>query len=288
MVHWVYVFKCKDDIYYVGETKRLYRRFWQHQDGCGGVNTQTYPPEKLVAIYPVHKLYKFLIHLDNIENNNFNTGYNIFFDRDGIFEYFDKEGKNHLFYNRWVENFITEKLMIDNQGNWENIRGGNYTRFNTNYSFPSNKYAKEIPNCYCRLPCDVKKNEQENYLYFRCAKKNMWAEMADNLDIEVELEPCNYYMKFTKDARYNAEYGRRKIKVKDSLYGSGWLKNIEYCEFCAGGCGKPYDDDYCVRYWGKAINLCFDCFTNDDIYTKLKEKYTDFPKGKCLLDLSKL
>jgi predicted GIY-YIG superfamily endonuclease len=48
---WVYILKCKDGYYYVGETTRLYRRFWEHFSGLGAINTTVYKPEKVVAIY---------------------------------------------------------------------------------------------------------------------------------------------------------------------------------------------------------------------------------------------
>ena len=50
-MRWVYILKCIDDYYYVGETKRLYRRFREHQEGFGGTNTSTYTPESIVSIY---------------------------------------------------------------------------------------------------------------------------------------------------------------------------------------------------------------------------------------------
>ena len=37
-MYWIYILKCEDDVYYVGQTSRLYRRFWEHQDGRGGLN----------------------------------------------------------------------------------------------------------------------------------------------------------------------------------------------------------------------------------------------------------
>jgi predicted GIY-YIG superfamily endonuclease len=288
MVHWIYILKCKNDVFYVGETMRLYRRFWEHQDGCGGLNTQTYTPETLVAIYQVHRLYKFIKHINNIKKNNFNTGYDIFFDRGGIYENFNIEDENEYFDHRWTENLITEKLMIDRRGKWKNIRGGNYTRFNVNYCFPTNNYVKEIPNCHCGLPCDIRKNEDENYLYFRCAKKNMWRSMTDNIDIDVEYEPCNFFMKYSKDLSYNIDYENRKIKIKELLKKSGWLRNLGFYEFCIGGCGKTYNSDYCIRYSGRGINLCLDCFLNDDIREKLKDDHPDFEKGKCLIDINNL
>ena len=73
--------------------------------------------------------------------------------------------------------------MINNKDNWRKIRGGKYTRFNVEYSHPNNKYIENLPICKCGLPCDIRKNEENNYLYFRCAKKNMWPEMKEEFDI---------------------------------------------------------------------------------------------------------
>ena len=59
-MYWIYILRCEDDIYYVGQTSRLYRRFWEHQDGKGGVNTSIYIPEEIVAIYKVSNILKFI------------------------------------------------------------------------------------------------------------------------------------------------------------------------------------------------------------------------------------
>ena len=49
-MRWIYILKCSEDyennIYYIGQTKRLYRRFWEHDGGKGGVNTSIYKPEE--------------------------------------------------------------------------------------------------------------------------------------------------------------------------------------------------------------------------------------------------
>ena len=52
-MEWVYVLKCYDDYYYVGETNHLYRRFWKHVEGIDGINTFIYTLENIVAIYKV-------------------------------------------------------------------------------------------------------------------------------------------------------------------------------------------------------------------------------------------
>lgn len=286
MVHWIYILKCEEDVFYVGETTRLFRRFWEHENGCGGVNTELYPPETIVAIYPVHRVYRFLCHNENVSTNNYNTGYNLFFNRGGSFEDFnvyddENDSSDHLL----TENFITEKLMIDNPIQWNHIRGGKYTRFEIEYCFPINPVVHDLPNCYCGFPCDVKKNEEGNYLYFRCAKKNMWEDLIEVF--EVEEEPCNFFIKYTKDHQYRIDCENRKKQIKQLIGQSDWLKQIKggQFEYCLGGCGKVYDGDYCIRYARKAINLCFDCFLNPIIYNRLKENHSNL-SNLCEIDLT--
>jgi predicted GIY-YIG superfamily endonuclease len=65
-MHWIYILKCEDDHYYVGETTKLYKRFWQHFTGIGGVNTYTYKPAEVVAIYKLNTITKFLDYNKNV------------------------------------------------------------------------------------------------------------------------------------------------------------------------------------------------------------------------------
>jgi hypothetical protein len=74
---WVYILQCNNNYYYVGETKRLYSRFWEHNEGAGGLNTSTYEPENIIAIYKVSSLSKFFDY-DEIVSNEI---YNIYFNR---------------------------------------------------------------------------------------------------------------------------------------------------------------------------------------------------------------
>lgn len=46
---YVYILKCNDDSYYVGSTKDVGKRFWQHSNGIGGGFTC----ERL----PIHLIY---------------------------------------------------------------------------------------------------------------------------------------------------------------------------------------------------------------------------------------
>jgi hypothetical protein len=281
---WVYILQCEDDYYYIGETSRLYRRFWEHQDGMGGLNTSMYPPKNIIAIYSVNRIGKFFDYNKKVCNNDYNTNYNIYFDRGGIIENFNIDDEYSYDYdNLWVENTITEKMMLNNKENWKKIRGGKYVRFNVEYKFPENEVINILPNCICGLPCDVKKNEEYNYLYFRCAKKNIWNEMRNEFDITDE--PCNFFMKYTKDTNYKIEYEKRKENIKLLTNKSAWwLKNVGFYEFCAGGCGKEYDENNTIRHSRRAINICFDCFIDKN--EELRRQFTSFGYGKCMINLN--
>ena len=284
-MHWIYVLKCEDEHYYVGETRRLYRRFWEHENGIGSVNTSTHIPENIVAIYKVSTLGKFFEYDRTIRNNV----YNIYFDRcDRLLESFNdvddyEDEHDHLF----VENNIVARMMMNNKSCWEKIRGGKYTRFDVKYSFPQKKgyFAESLPICHCGLPCDVRKNEKDEYLYFRCAKKNMWDCMKEEFGIEEE--PCKYYMRYTDDIDYKTTLKQKRQKVQEFTTKSPWLWQLAggHYEHCVGGCGKEYDGDNTVRYSRNSINLCFDCFIDKN--DELSKKYSlyDLPKGKCLISL---
>jgi putative endonuclease len=45
---WVYILECSDGSLYVGSTKNLDRRLWQHQNGEGAKYTQRRRPVRLV------------------------------------------------------------------------------------------------------------------------------------------------------------------------------------------------------------------------------------------------
>jgi hypothetical protein len=284
-MRWVYILQCDDGYFYIGETSRLYRRFWEHQGGLGGLNTYVNKPKNIIAIYSVNRLGKFFDYTNKVINNDYRLDRNIYFVRGGMIENFNIDNDNDddaycVYDSKWVENNITEKLMLDNEPNWTKIRGGKYVRFDIEYSFPKNKLVQELPNCNCGFPCDVKKNEEHNYLYFRCAKKNIWDKMRE--DFDVYDEPCNFFMKYTKDTQYKTEYESRKQKVK-ALIGksSYWLQELVggHYEHCVGGCGKEYDRNNTVPYLRSAINLCFDCFIHKN--EELAKKYNPF--NKCLI-----
>lgn len=285
-MHWIYILKCRDGYYYVGETKRLYRRFWEHQTGFGGINTSTYIPEGIVAIYKVSAICNFFEYNHNVIHKICN----IYFDCCN--QLLDKmsnpeEDDNNDYDNLFAETAITECLMLHHKDNWQKIRGGKYTRFDADYSMPTNDYITNLPLCKCGLPCDIKKNE--NYLYFRCAKKNMWSSMREAFDIQDE--PCTFFMKYTDDIEYKIYYEQHKKKINDLTNQSHWLRQLTggMYEHCVGGCGKQYDENNTIRYSRQAINLCFDCFITKN--ADLSHKYNIYNinarqlKGKCLITL---
>ena len=286
-MRWVYILRCENDYFYVGETSRLYRRFWEHKKGGGGLNTSIYPPEELVAIYKVHTICKFIDYnkyVSKIIDRHWEPEYVTFKLRDfneGNEEYYDD--------NLCAENNIAECMMIHNKDNWENIRGGKYIRFDCQYKFPNNEHIKELPLCKCGLPCDIRKNEDKNYLYFRCAKKNMWDKLREEFDIDDET--CNFFMVYTKDKplkiQENNNFEERRKKLKELYKKSFWLKNVEindrnYPNQCIGGCNRT-SESIKLTYFNEKRNLCFDCFIQKN--EELKNKYENLNIRKCLIKI---
>ena len=283
-MRWVYILQCKNGYYYVGETERLYRRFWEHNSGLGGINTQIFKPEKIVAIYKVDIIGKFLEYNNNIIDKQSN---NLIDYNKWLIKHFDNDEKyKDYFDNLEAENNITECMMMHYKDNWEKIRGGKYTKFNCNYKFPINNNIKELPICKCGIPCDIKKNNDKNYLFFRCAKKNMWDKFKEEFDIYDE--PCNFYMEYTKDKIYKleeAECFEDRIKtLKELLKKSFWLNNIEeedddelsQCVSCNKyvWCDRQGNfKNNGIEYNNMRLLLCIDCFiTKNEELSKIYSK----------------
>jgi predicted GIY-YIG superfamily endonuclease len=280
---WVYILRCEDDYYYVGETSRLYRRFWEHHEGRGGLNTSIYNPEEIVAIYKVDTICKFIDYneyvnkiIDGIWHDNYKN-YKLTNFNDDNQNYDD---------NLFAENNITECLMLKTT-DWNKIRGGKYVRFEIEYKYPENDYIKDLPLCNCGLPCDIKKNEDDNYLYFRCAKKNMWDKLKKEFDIIAE--PCSFFTEYTKDKQFknteNTRLQERRQTISMLMKKSSWLENVEVSHDnseCVGGCGK-INLNAKLTYKNEKRNLCFDCLINKN--EEISKKYKI--DGKCLIKMKK-
>lgn len=283
-MRWVYILRCEDGYFYVGETSRLYRRFWEHLAGVGGVNTSMFIPENIVAIYKVDTICKFI---------RYNNYVNEIIERitDDIYTSFQLDNFNDKCEehdNLEAENNIAECLIVHNKETWDKIRGGKYTRFDIDYCFPNNQYINQLPLCNCGLPCDIRKKEHRKHLYFRCAKKNMWNDMKEEFNIDED--PCNFYMEYTKDKQLKLneikEKEERNKTIGDLFKKSYWLKNVEINDEnrpqrCIGGCGETSPNKK-VTYIDEKRNLCFDCF--EDKNEELAIKYKNFIiPGKCLI-----
>ena len=278
MMKWIYILKCEDGYYYVGETTRLYRRFWEHLGGRGGLNTQTHKPETIVAIYKAGVICKFFDYDQNVSNAtelredyyDIRLLYSI--NNDDTYDDCDQ---------LYAENTITECMMINMKDNWTKIRGGKYTRM-IDYKFPSYSQAQNLPICTCGLPCDLRLKETDNRIYFRCAKKNMWDYMKDMF--EIDEDPCNYYSEYTRDQKLRSRETKRREErtetLKDLFSKARWLENVKCVaddNNCVGGCGKTRYQK--ISYADADRNLCFDCFIQK--FAELSAKYGI--KGKCLL-----
>jgi hypothetical protein len=270
-MHWIYILKCKTPFYYVGETTRLYRRFWEHSDGKGGLNTAEYEPEHIVAIYDVQNIQWFINYVNNVCNTpaNYYRYSRKSLENFGIAEELRDPGITH----RYAETYIAECLMKRT----DNVRGGKYTRFDAKYKTP-NLTGISLPLCYCQLPCDIQVKSDDT-IYFRCPKKNIWEDMRINVNV-ADDPACKFYQSYD-DCKIKKLANELKATVKQSP----WIWTIPSgpYELCLGGCGKEYDSDNCVR---SSRNLCYSCFISAEIRMKLKCKYATFTQpdmSSCLI-----
>ena len=204
-MHWIYILECREygdgNRYYVGETMRLYNRLNEHYNGRGGKNTSFFTPKCVAGIYPLNRISKFVEYDDYVSRN---TG---FIKSDKLLYNFNN--KDSYGCALTTENNIVECLYLKNKN--YSICGGKYTNIEScicGYAFNNlteNDGIKNLPLCDCGIPCDVKKNDEHGYLYFRCAKKNIWNDMKEQFVIQGN--PCKYFMKYTKDVEY-----RKKMK----------------------------------------------------------------------------
>ena len=178
-MRWVYILQCDGGYFYVGETSRLYRRFWEHLTGLGGLNTSIFKPEKIVAIYKVDTIGKFVDYNNYVNGIIDGTGYESYkgFKLKNFNDIYDDDRYDKL----EAENNIAECFMLHNKETWNKIRGGKYTRFDVGYNFPKNHYIKQLPLCNCGLPCDIKKTTKITICFSGALKKICGIKCAKNL-----------------------------------------------------------------------------------------------------------
>jgi hypothetical protein len=271
---WIYILQCEDDYKYIGKTRRLYRRFWEHINGKS-VNTTKHHPEEIICIYKSYIINNFIEYHTSVINNKYD--YSIFLDFDDEYELDDIKNIS--------ENYITETLFIHYDKYKKKIIGGKYICDSKKYTYPSNKEYYGIPLCDCGFPCDVKKNNKKHNLYFRCAKKNIWEDFKDIF--EIHGEPCNFYQEYTLDKIYRQneinKINIRKNKIAELYKTSEWLKNIQVNNKHHFNCVGCDDGTYTeVKYFGVKRCLCFDCFVDkNDILEKIYNKNVE---NKCICE----
>lgn len=277
-MHWIYILRCDNNIIYIGETTRLYKRLIEHKNREGSNTTSKYKPYKLMGIYKL-------------------TNLSLTFDYPIIKDMYDKE----FFYENkdWaleLENQITLMYMKSMNTKWMNVYGGKYHNGYRPSKNPSNNIKLLRPYCCCNLPADI--NIYNNKKYWRCCKKNSWDGLNDFLKNTLNfpsIEPCKYYKEYKENEEYVCEnfiFGdpKRKEIFKDLMKKSIWLENIPYeeegivpqCIYCdcyvwcdrtgewnPNGILYPILNDQVLN---NRRLLCKKCFVNHN--TELSKKYT--------------
>lgn len=270
MVHWVYVIECEDDYIYVGETTRLYRRMNEHQSGGGSVNTGRHKPKYLDALYKVADNYSFFIYRSSIING--------FYNKEAIDTWGEDDGDHLLIENHFTELFMflrgrEDDNIILNDGCWNKVRGGKYTKYANEFERnpTSNMKEEDIvdrPSCNCGCPAEVKISRDKNCIYFVCALKNAWKDFSPGLDY---AESCDFYKVYKDDVYIKKQHEINMLRLRES-----WCENLPTAFDC---CIKCKDIQYTMVFSrGKRRQICEKCFGNH--YEELKKEYND---SKCLI-----
>ncbi len=245
-MHWVYVLRCSyDGFVYVGETRRLFRRFFEHQFLNGAMNTTLHPPDEIIALYKVintscyHRV-KQMKHFTPLIIYNWTD------------EYDDDENALE------VEDLITESLMVRNGRN--NVRGGKYTTDARAATFNATLFEPDRPLCKCGLPCEVKLKHDKSKVYFVCPIPD-WEEFYDNLKIPIR---CDFWEEF-KDYRQKRELYLARMSC------SIWITNMPRSNTQQVHCDSCETIKRALWYRGKHYRMCEDCFYCH--YEELKRKY---------------
>lgn len=201
-MHWIYILRCEDDIIYVGETERLYRRINEHRTGRGADTTKDFKPYMLMGVY---KLIKDGLTFTNTYAKEL---------------YDDGEIAENKLWALELENKITLMCMKVMGSKWENVFGGKYHVGYRPLENPSNNITLYRPYCKCKIPADI--HEFKDQKYWRCCRKNVFEGLGNFLSNMNIIEPncCDYYKKFNENDKYICEkfmyYEKDIVKFKCS------------------------------------------------------------------------
>lgn len=250
--HWIYILRCENKTYYVGETTRLYTRLNEHHTSCGSVTTSNNKPVDLLCVYKIYDLHKYIQTINGSTPN-----------------------VNEKQMALAVENFITEMLIVYFKSVYNfkhtDVKGGKYNKYDESYSVNQLTSAHHgLPMCNCKLPCDVH-IDYKHVIHFRCAKTNIWDDLRDNYCST--NEPCSFRKVYDKHVNFveqTTERYKKSVQLCKQSY--IWLKNVPFqcrgrpCVFC-----DKSVPDITLLYWEGYREVCFDCF--QDSYENVRKHY---------------
>jgi predicted GIY-YIG superfamily endonuclease len=288
MGHWIYVLECEDDYIYIGETRRLYRRFTEHLTSRGGSNTNKHKPYKLIGLYKVNENHSFMKYRNTIKSGQYNRF---------ILDDWEEDADNYLL----IENRITERFLYERRENdcygggleWYKVRGGKYTRETLEeivdrYKGASEKEGREYmsrnpiesipvdtivdrPLCKCNYPSEVKLSKDKSNIYFVCALKNVWGDFFSDLEIN---KSCNFWELYTDDREIKHNYEIVKAMSKEK-----WILNLPLTVYKNNpeSCISCGNSDYIGIFNNGVRRVCQTCIVKN--YSSLKEEY----ENKCMI-----
>ncbi len=152
--HWLYILYDPNDehgenkdVLYIGETTRLFRRFNEHMNRRGAVNTTEFRRQRNNRV--------ILVGLYRMDNN---------------LSYYNLPPSEYL----QVENKLTEWCMASFTDFEGVIRGGKYTKDECEVPAIT---APERPACFCGFPAEVLRTRSGRLMYV-CATSNVEFMMA--------------------------------------------------------------------------------------------------------------
>jgi hypothetical protein len=202
-MHWVYILRCEGKVIYIGETKNLFSRLFQHING-GCSTTKKYPPLELIGLYKVTSNYNFLKYIKEVYNENIILDDKI----ENLREYLFSMDNYCLCRERsmFVENYMTEKVMDVSRYNEKyKVFGGKYIKDevkNKGRIFEEDIYDR--PLCFCGLPCEIRKTScgigrTKVTIIYTCCVKNIWDKMRVDVGLVYMASPCRYYKEYLDD-----------------------------------------------------------------------------------------
>jgi len=262
-MHWVYILKDEEqNNIYVGETKRLYRRFFEHQNGSGSYITSTGEYDMLVGLYRVPINSEFYNYH---EQNHIYNDHNPY-----LFKSICDITKNETYKEDalLVENWITENI-INNTQVFNKVYGGKYYNMST-YKNMVDKCKRntilERPFCHCGVPAEIKISTKGE-LYYTCSLKNTWDGIGEIMDVGT---PCSFFMKYN-NIESKTYYTISRKNAKNTFFSE---IPPAFSDMSPGSCV------ICDKYsyfpvWSPTCGskrVCSECMTNKLEY--IEKKYT--------------